>query len=138
MEEEPILKPGDVLALTLLGVDEVVIEFSGSGDSGAIDEFLFMDTRKKAVVKNVPDNIKNVIWDHFIEDILMNKIGDWYNNDGGQGHVTLKIPDLSYYIYTEYNPCIEWEYDEQTQEYVQSDEVGDVTVENVEGHLDIY
>lgn len=63
-------------------------EFSGSGDSGDIDEIYFFDASNEET--NIPDDLHNLVHEYLSEkasDIPT----DWYNNDGGRGSATINF-----------------------------------------------
>ena len=100
-----------------LGIAYIQAYYEGSGDSGAIDDILYVDN-KKAIEENLDfdelstDNYisgrecgidfeidKNL--DNNIEDLiygLLENVEDWYNNDGGFGTVTINISTGEYFI----------------------------------------
>ena len=83
-------------ALTLmnckeLGVVEILIEFSGSGDSGDIDEIYFKT--EDYVDVTASEKAEELIKD-FALDIIASKVdtvGDWVNNEGGYGHISIDV-----------------------------------------------
>lgn len=94
--------------LKMLGVATVGIVFSGAGDSGEVeavylhnanDEVVDMQTDMVAWTKQVygeqKPETKQVMLRDALEDIgyrVLDETGmDWYNNDGGQGTVYLKV-----------------------------------------------
>ena len=86
-------------ALTLmnckhLGVVEISIEFSGSGDSGDIDDIYFRTEKDSYEYIDMPDKkaedlIRDFAWD-------INTVGDWVNNEGGYGTVTIDVENNTY------------------------------------------
>ena len=94
--------------LKMLGVATVGIVFSGAGDNGEVeavylhnanDEVVDMQTDMVAWTKQVygeqKPETKQVMLRDALEDIgyrVLDETGmDWYNNDGGQGTVYLKV-----------------------------------------------
>jgi hypothetical protein len=97
--------------LRLLGVTEVRVEFSGGGDSGEVSHIQTtspqgeIDTSKEEM--NWPDTVstrkddewvsvtieKTMTLHDVIEKITYSWLEstslDWYNNEGGQGHMTI-------------------------------------------------
>jgi hypothetical protein len=93
-----------------LGISYIQGYYEGSGDSGAIEEILYIDN-KKAEIKNL--SFEDFSEDNYIhhedlsidkkldsgleaeiEDIMYNlleDIEDWYNNDGGFGIITINV-----------------------------------------------
>jgi hypothetical protein len=94
--------------LKMLGVATAVIVFAGQGDSGEIEEVYLEDANlevmpmptdmvawTKQVYGEQKSETKEVKLDEALEDIgyrVLDETGmDWYNNDGGQGRVYLKV-----------------------------------------------
>lgn len=94
--------------LKMLGVGSVVISFAGAGDSGEIDDVYLenpngdifaMPTDMVAWTKQTygdqQSEQKQVKLRDALEDIgyrVLDETGmDWYNNDGGQGNVYLRV-----------------------------------------------
>ena len=97
-----------VAQFKVLGVDKVVIYFEGSGDSGSIDNIWFYNANKTLI--DIDDDTiswtmttyggqepkaKVVSLYSAMEDLgyrVLDATGmDWYNNDGGQGEITLAV-----------------------------------------------
>ena len=55
---------------------EAELQFNGGGDSGALDDFMYINGSSE----NVPKLIENMAY-KFLEETDI----DWYNNEGGQG-----------------------------------------------------
>lgn len=96
--------------LNLLGAREVIVEFSGAGDSGQIDSVYYLDKN------NEPQDIPNdmIAWttqtygdkepttertslQDVIEDLCYRALDntglDWYNNEGGQGRMIIDFKE---------------------------------------------
>jgi hypothetical protein len=87
---------GMFIALEQLGVDHIDIDYSGGGDSGAIDEVKFYDKDKDEI--KLDPNMEQIAND-FGYHILNNYYDvDWYNNDGGYGTIDINIPDQTWNI----------------------------------------
>ena len=98
-----------IMTLMHNGVNYVGINYSGGGDSGAIDEiFLFKNLDENAIqTGKLPDdyhynkeeypNIEEVKIDinmNAIENLFfphLDKIEDWWNNEGGYGSAVLDL-----------------------------------------------
>ncbi len=88
-----------VMHLTDLGVERVVVEYSGSGDSGGIDSIGYVKKQDPDVYvfstsRNGDLNVKYEV-EEFIEIQVyaqLEEYEDWYNNDGGSGSMTIEIP----------------------------------------------
>lgn len=113
-----------VAELLALGVHRAVIEYSGSGDSGAIDEVAaYMDVGKnRADIRDVDelnaaaplsnaaaifqvtnrlmgnkDNALSKRLEQFGYDVLEHlNVSDWVNNDGGGGKLTIYAVDAEH------------------------------------------
>jgi hypothetical protein len=78
--------------LAAAGVVKIVIEYSGSGDSGAIDEVNFFDQAEMEIDSEAAGLVEED--NNFIEDqvyTILEDYSDWYNNDGGQGTLTVDV-----------------------------------------------
>lgn len=78
-----------------LGVEKLVAEYSGGGDSGAIDGVFGENTEGDHIdLNDFHDRVEN-----FMYEILTTKYDyDWYNNDGGSGTVYFNINTLEYEV----------------------------------------
>jgi hypothetical protein len=118
---------GVLLKLQDYGIRYVVTEYSGSGDSGAIDTISFYNEHPDMYVNveddeyNIPTNaeeatlapdeytmLKNTIEDISYKILERGDVDDWYNNDGGSGTIILDTNTGDYLIdnttyYTESN-----------------------------------
>lgn len=86
-----------VLELKDLGVDRVEINYSGSGDSGDIDDVTYYNKAGEVVdiigeYEDVHDKLQEYAF------ILLDKIEDWWNNDGGHGILSMFISQNTYSI----------------------------------------
>lgn len=100
--------------LRTLGVSQVEVSFSGSGDSGSIDAAYCVDASNKRIELPEPKfewpqersvfSEKTKSWEHqtyteflnleeilraLTNDALESQGLDWYNDDGGQGSLTI-------------------------------------------------
>lgn len=110
-----------IAKVRLLGVVEIRCEFSGSGDSGNIEDPQFYDRNEVEIGDKVNDQVlawpseeskwdaRTMSWvkehheasDRPLKEIVasmcetgLDSAGlDWYNNDGGQGSFTFKFTD---------------------------------------------
>lgn len=91
------------------GFDYIKIHYSGSGDSGGIDEVYLLPTGcvtiKDEEVEDessyddcsYPDSdLKDIITNKAYDEIL-NTADDWWNNDGGGGTLYISTLDGSYH-----------------------------------------
>ena len=86
-----------ILELKDLSVDKVQIEYSGSGDSGDIDDITYYN--KAGEVVEIEEEYKDVhekVRDY--ADNILSNIEDWWNNDGGFGILNLFISENTYSI----------------------------------------
>ena len=96
MEKEKINLIGAMIYLQDNGIKQIVVNYSGGGDSGGIDEISFRDNKGDDMTFYCDDSVKS-----FIEDLAysqLNCIEDWYNNDGGWGQILIKVPTAEYTI----------------------------------------
>jgi hypothetical protein len=103
---------GLLLKLADLGVTGIKIFYSGSGDSGDIDDVVYTTTKEASFddintlssygenslnLQTLDDELSDEITDFANENIL-NDLEDWWNNDGGYGVMLIKIPSGKYEI----------------------------------------
>lgn len=95
-----------------LGIVKVIVRYSGSGDSGAVDTTEFLIKGDDAYVGQLPDISEDSEPDQKPGDRLLTIIennaiefieGDWYNNEGGQGVITLNVLKQKITVEAEYN-----------------------------------
>lgn len=85
-----------MLAVGEQGIEKVEVEFSGSGDSGDIDEWRYLDSEGDEVYPN--DQVTEVI-KRIGERIINNHYGyDWYNNEGGRGTLYIDLKEKTWDI----------------------------------------
>jgi len=98
--------------IRLAGYGYVCLEYSGSGDSGSIDDVYLIKkengsqdeegvitinkSRWDMDVVYLPNDIKQVIEDA-IDGRILSDGADWYNNDGGGGTLLICTEDGHYY-----------------------------------------
>ncbi len=85
------------------GINKIEITFSGSGDSGDIDDLIYYDITDKYyysrdMVKNsyMTDEEYNLLQNdcyEFIDDAIEG--ADWYNNEGGFGNITIDLDTMT-------------------------------------------
>jgi hypothetical protein len=86
-----------------IGAAFVVIEYSGGGDSGAIESVDCLDSKKTTIDMSNFENyseLKEILKDieNYFDITTLTSIEDWWNDDGGWGNLTLDLSDLSYTI----------------------------------------
>lgn len=136
MEFAPL---GAYLNLREVGISLVKFEFSGGGDSGAIDEHkayrysdikydedAFMEIEDEGVeikgndyepFKAILDMIENIVYPTMTKDV------DWWNNEGGSGHLYLDVNKNRYRMVIEEVIHDGSVYDEDTDEYYEDDKL---------------
>ncbi len=77
------------------GIKKIEIEYSGYGDSGNITRTEDVSIKDNPMMIEIPDNIQTF----FLEKIQ----SDWYNNEGGQGIITINTKQKSWKIKEGYN-----------------------------------
>lgn len=86
-----------ILELKDLGVDRVEIQYSGSGDSGDIDDVTYYNKAGEVVeIEGEYEEVHNKLQDYALT--LLNDIEDWWNNDGGYGVLNMFISENTYSI----------------------------------------
>ncbi len=104
---------GLLLKLADLGVTGVKIFYSGSGDSGDIDDVVYTTTKEVSLYEimnlnnygqkdtlylaDLDGELRDDLID-FANEKILNGIEDWWNNDGGYGVMIIKIPSGEYKI----------------------------------------
>lgn len=108
---------GLLIQLADLGVTGIKITYEGSGDSGCIENVFY-------TTDNLPKNEEDAIdavnelepWDpgikhldllhsglcsdiqNFAEEKILNDVEDWWNNEGGYGHMCILVPSGKYWV----------------------------------------
>lgn len=81
------------------GVSRIVINFSGAGDSGDIDDIEYYQGDEEITSSiQIKDSDENVLKD-FAYDIIcakVNTVGDWVNNEGGFGSIEINTETNNY------------------------------------------
>jgi hypothetical protein len=118
--------------LNLLGAKEVRVEFQGGGDDGQIEGVYMLDNNGAYV--DVPDDM--IAWTYqtygnqqseqkeiklvdALEDLCNRALDDtgldWYNNDGGQGNLTIDFkenpPSIKLNVGINHTTTDDYEYD---------------------------
>lgn len=86
-----------------LGVKLIRIDYSGSGDSGCIEDITYYDHMYKSGMRfsreEMDINLLNEeVFKEYCSEKLLQNIEDWYNNEGGYGHILFNVDDFSYTI----------------------------------------
>ena len=101
-----------LLKLADLGVTGIKIFYSGSGDSGDIDDIVYTTIKEASFydIMNLSTYGEDILYladlDGYLRDDLidfanekiLNDLEDWWNNDGGYGVMIIKIPSAQYQI----------------------------------------
>jgi hypothetical protein len=75
----------------------IKVRFSGSGDSGDIDDYELVDSEGESTLKNLPVDSVTASWiapnpDDFLHGFLSTHVQcDWYNNEGGGGELSFDL-----------------------------------------------
>ena len=104
---------GLLFKLADLGVTGIKIFYSGSGDSGDIDDVVYTTTKEASFddimslrnygeedtlyLQNLDGELRDELID-FANEKILNNLEDWWNNDGGYGVMLIKIPSGQYEI----------------------------------------
>ena len=104
---------GLLLKLADLGVTGIKIFYSGSGDSGDIDDVVYTTTKEVTFydimnlsnygqedtlyLATLDGELRDDLID-FANEKILNNLEDWWNNDGGYGVMLIKIPSGEYEI----------------------------------------
>lgn len=105
--EKKITIPNEILNTFILlkdkGYTKIEVSYSGSGDSGAIDDINVFPNNNidwvhiENLIKNI-DFFTNWLYE-IIEEATENR--DWWNDDGGYGNVSIDLN--TYELISEYN-----------------------------------
>ena len=76
------------------GVARVVASFDGGGDSGEVYDTEFFDIDDECIDYKKCAGLEDYIYS-LVEDCVNDYGGDWVNNDGGYGQVTIDVKDKS-------------------------------------------
>jgi hypothetical protein len=89
-----------MLRLRDLGIVSVYAEFSGGGDSGAIDDMNYhlSDNTISNDFAKVNEELDSDVNDYCYTLLDNGNIEDWYNNDGGNGTLSIDTKTGEYSI----------------------------------------
>jgi hypothetical protein len=97
-----------MIGLVNAGIKKVCVYYEGSGDSGAIESITYStnpDIEFDALQGwNQGFNLNNynselyTLLEDYCQEMLLNDIEDWWNNDGGFGHVNIDVEAGTYEI----------------------------------------
>lgn len=106
-----------LFALAAQGFTHLVVKYSGSGDDGAIDSVNLYKAGYITETENdgdihmsilaesdieCEDTLEDCIKDHVCSAVL-DHVGDWSNNDGGQGELIISTANGDYHCDHSYN-----------------------------------
>lgn len=74
------------------GVAKVIANFDGQGDDGEVYDIIFYDFDNNHVNYKNCSALEDFIYDK-IEELVSSYGGDWVNNDGGYGNLTINVKD---------------------------------------------
>jgi hypothetical protein len=100
------------------GIKKVVVYYEGSGDSGAIeyvnatqDPYIDYDTLENwdndYLLGDIDITLSNLIAD-YCQEMLLNDIEDWWNDEGGRGYVHIDV-ELGTYTINNSIRVADWE-----------------------------
>ena len=93
--EECLKKKLLMLKLKDKGIDKIDIEFSGGGDDGDIDDVTCnFENSTVEISSKDEDSIRNIAWVLINDNV--NTVGDWVNNAGGSGILSINPDNLTY------------------------------------------
>lgn len=107
-----------------LGVKRIEITFSGSGDSGDIDDITYYDSEVRDLTSIVISTTKfkseNGI-DNELRDLAytlisekVDTVGDWVNNEGGFGFINIDVEEKTYDLNYSQNTTEEHDWSNET------------------------
>jgi len=76
------------------GVAKVMGSFDGQGDSGEVYEYCFYDIDDNLIDYKLDKQLEDYIYS-LVEDCVNDYGGDWVNNDGGYGFITINVKNKS-------------------------------------------
>ena len=96
--------------LNLLGAKYVIVDFQGGGDSGQVEEVFYRDINDqphsipddmiawtKQTYGNAEPKTERIKLNDVLEDLCYRALDetglDWYNNEGGQGHLIIDFSE---------------------------------------------
>ena len=95
---------GVFVILKDMGIAKIRVDYSGGGDSGAIDSVVFEDSKRNEIIigeELIPDydaqKIESIAYDY------LNHIEDWWNNEGGYGSFYIDLNTMEYNIVNNIN-----------------------------------
>lgn len=74
------------------GINRIIVRYSGEGDSGCMNEIIAC--RKLEELEIEPSLITRI--ENHVFANLIDRLPDWYNNEGGGGELIIETADASY------------------------------------------
>ena len=98
-----------LIQLADLGVTGIRINYEGGGDSGCIEDIMYTDKEGASIeeVQSLPWDSKNLRKlnnelanniENFATDKILDDIEDWWNNEGGNGTLSILVPSGEYHV----------------------------------------
>ena len=97
-----------MIGLVNMGIKKVSVNYDGGGDSGAIesirittDQYVTFDdlqTWEGGIDLNDYNSELYTLLEDYCQEMLLNDIEDWWNNDGGFGYVNIDVEEGTYEI----------------------------------------
>ena len=116
MKETDIM--GAVFELHQAGITGINVYYEGGGDSGCIESSVYTKNKLSDDIDVAFDELcqlnlwsgKNSdisvdfpnLWkklETFVDETILSDIEDWWNNDGGYGHLCIIVPSGKYKVY---------------------------------------
>ena len=116
MKESDIM--GALFELHQAGIKGINVYYEGGGDSGCIESSVYTKDELSDNIDDAFDYIYQLdswsgrnsdikkdfpnLWDkleNFADEAILNNIEDWWNNDGGYGHLCIIVPSGKYKVY---------------------------------------
>jgi len=120
MEKKITIIPNKILNAFILikdkGYNQLKVYYSGSGDSGAIDDIYVLNNTNSIPIDIDSINIENMIENtDFIKEWLYEIIDeatenmDWWNNEGGCGNIIINLNTFELISYHSQRTTIDYE-----------------------------
>ena len=116
MEEANIM--GTLFEFQQAGITGINVYYEGSGDSGCIESSVYTKNKLSDDIDTAFDELCQLdswsgahsdisvdfpnLWkklESFIDETILSNIEDWWNNDGGYGHLCIIVPSGKYKVY---------------------------------------
>lgn len=84
--------------LKVVGIQKVVIEYSGSGDEGYIDDISVESLDGSSVDLELGNELYDLLRDE-AHDLLSSEHPGWEINEGSQGHITINVSERKAFLH---------------------------------------